>query len=260
MLIDRCIKFRTPEDKDRFIKLSVSRIEPEIVVTQWKRVLDRATREQDVHDFLELHPELLPGLYDLHNGPLHGIVVSKFPFGADYKCDFAFLTRHSMALQFTFVEIEDPRLPIFNKDGSFSQSFNHARQQIADWRVWVEKNIDSLMGVFSPMFETYNARDDRKDFRFYLVYGRRREVETDKKRKERWGSIEASDDKKTKVMSYDRLNLIGPVKDRHIVCVYRDRSFCAKPELLRQKLMVPRIRRPKRRPTRGSSRPRKLGG
>jgi len=234
MLIDRCIKFQAPEDKDRLIELSMSRIEPEIVVPKWRSALDEATREQDVQDFLEHHPELLPGLHDLHNGPLHGIVVSKFPFGADYKCDFAFLTRHSMALQFTFIEIEDPSMPIFNKDGSFSQPFNHARQQIADWRVWVEKNIGSLMDVFSPMFETYNALDDYKDFRFYLVYGRRQEVETDKKRKEKWSSIEASRDKKTIVMSYDRLNLIDPVKDRLIVCVYRDRSFWAKPELLGQ--------------------------
>lgn len=234
MIIDPCIKFQTPEDKDRLLERSLSRIEPEIVVAQWKSVLDGATREQDVHVFLELHPELLPGLQDLHNGPLHGIVVSKFPFGADYKCDFAFLTRHSMALQFTFVEIEDPCKPIFNKDGSFSQSFNHARQQISDWRVWAEKNIDNLVHVFSPMFETYNAWNDYKDFRFYLVYGRRREVETDRKREEKWSSIHASNDKKTIVMSYDRLNLLEPVKQQLIVCVYRNRSFYAKPKLLRQ--------------------------
>lgn len=107
--------------------------------------MDNATGEQEVQDFLECQPELLPGLRDLHNGPLHNIIVSKFPFGADYKCDFAYITRTSMAMQFTFVGIEDPTKPIFNKDGSFTQTFNHARQQIADWRLWTSKNINVLL-------------------------------------------------------------------------------------------------------------------
>ena len=233
MIINPCIKFHSPEDRERFVERSLASVKSEIVLAEWESLLNQATREQDIQDFLELHPELLPGLSDLHNGPLHGIVISKFPFGADYKCDFAFVTRHSMALQFTFVEVEDPTRPIFNKDGSFSQYFNHARQQIADWRVWAEKNIDTLMDMFSPMFETYNASSDRKDFRFYLVYGRRTEAESDRKRKDRWSSIFATSDRKTFVMSYDRRHCFEETNDRLIVCSYQDRSFYAKPELLR---------------------------
>jgi hypothetical protein len=93
----------------------------------------------------------------------------------------------------SFVEIEDPHKPVFNKDGSFSQAFNHARQQLADWKLWAEKNINTLMTMFGSMFETYNADNDRKDFRFYLVCGRRPEVESDLKRKERWSGIHALD-------------------------------------------------------------------
>jgi hypothetical protein len=137
-----------------------------------------------------------------------------------------------MALQFTFVEIEDPTKPIFNQDGSFTQYFNHARQQIADWRVWAERNVDILMDMFGPMFETYNASADRKDFRFYLLYGRRREIEADSKRKDRWSSIDASVDGKMFVMTYDRRSSRHTNGETLVVCTYKDRSFYAKPELL----------------------------
>jgi hypothetical protein len=227
-----CIKFHSSEDEERLLRRDSLPISPEAIRTEWKNVLRSATREQEAQDFLERYPELLPGLLDLHNGPLHRIVVSKFPFGADYKCDFAFVTRHSMALQFTFIEIEDPTKPVFNKDGSFNQFFNHARQQIADWKIWADKNINTLVDMFSPMFETYNAWDDHKDFRFYLVCGRRNEVESDRKRKERWSSIQASSENKTFVMSYDRLRLFENVQDRLIVCTYENRGFYAKSELL----------------------------
>jgi len=231
MLIDNCIKFHNSNDKERLFQRT-SLESPSKVLAEWNNLLQTSTKEQDIHGFLELHPELLPGLYDLHNGPLHGIVVSKFPFGADYVSDFAFVTRHSMATQFTFVEIEDPAKPIFNNDGSFSQKFNQARQQIADWKLWASKNTQVLVDMFSPMFETYNAWNDYKDFRFYLVYGRRNEVMLDKKRKERWSSIWTNDENGISIMSYDRLQIEEDVKDRLIICNYQDRAFYAKSEVI----------------------------
>jgi hypothetical protein len=236
MIINPCIKFHTAEHEKRLIERMIEHTSSPVkwkgVIAEWENKLNQAKREQDIQDFLELHPELLPGLFDFHNGPLHQIVVSKFSFGADYKCDFAFVSRHSMALQFTFVEIEDPNKPIFNKDGSFHQSFNHARQQLFDWKIWAEKNVHILMDMFSPMFQTYNAWDDYKDFRFYLMYGRRSEIESDKKRKERWSSLYASDDRKIFVTSYDRRYPVEGHNERLIVCTYQDRSFYVKPELL----------------------------
>ena len=232
MIINSCIKFHSPEDKKRLLQRGPLQISSQDIHTEWGNILGSATREQEVQDFLERYPEMLPGLLDLHNGPLHNIIVSKFHFGADYRCDFAFATRHSMAVQFTFVEIEDPTKPVFNNDGSFSQLFNHARQQMADWKIWADKNINTLVDMFSPMFETYDAWNDYKDFRFYLICGRRSEVEVEKKRKDRWSSIQAMSEGKTFVMSYDRLSLSEKIQDRLIVCTYHDRAFYAKPELI----------------------------
>src|SRR5205809_8054644 len=109
MLLDRCINFRSADSKERFLAREFPAGKLDTLESEWGKLLNGANNEQEVQDFLERHPFMLPGLYDLHNGPLHGVVVAKCPFGADYKSDFAFVTRHSMALQFTFVEIEDPR-------------------------------------------------------------------------------------------------------------------------------------------------------
>jgi len=228
-----CIKFHTPEDKNKLLdrRLSTTSIP---ILAEWENVLGNAKNEQDIQNFLERHPSLLPGLFDYHNGPLHGIVVSKFPFGADYVSDFAFVSRHSMALQFTFLEIEDPKKRIFTKNGLFTKEFNHARQQIADWKIWVEKNVDTLMNMFSPMFETYNAWNDYKTFRFYLLYGRRDEIELSKKRKERWSGIMATSDGQTFVLSYDRLGCCYEKATDHelVVCNYQEREFYAKSSVI----------------------------
>lgn len=231
--MDPCIKFHNPEDEQKLLERMVST--PSIsIADQWEAFLESARNEQDVQDFLERHPSMLPGLFDYHNGPLHRIIVSKFPFGADYVSDFAFVSRHSMALQFTFVEIENPRKRIFTKNGLFTRDFNQARQQIADWKVWVEKNLDTLMQMFSAMFDTYNAWNDYKTFRFYLLYGRRNEIDSTKRRKERWSSIMATGDRLSFVLSYDRLGRFHDkmADNELVVCNYQGGEFFAKSDII----------------------------
>jgi hypothetical protein len=233
VIVNRCIKFHSQEDEKRLLARRMANPARGLLGTEWKSFLETASTEAQVQNFLENHPGLLPGLRDFHNGPLHDIVVTKFPLGADYRTDFAFVTRHSMALQFTFVEIEDPTKPIFNKDDSFSQKFNHARQQVSDWVGWAERNITLLADMFGPMFDTYNASEDRKTVRGYLVYGRRGEIEADRRRRERWQSVQASSDARVWVMSYDRLGP-APAGDEAdlIVCTYENRGFYVKGAVL----------------------------
>jgi hypothetical protein len=199
---------------------------------EWAALINGGASEAVIQDFLERHPVFLPGLWDLHNGPLHDIVVTKLPLGADFQTDFAFVTRHSMALQFTFIEIEAPSKRIFNKDGSFSQEFNHARQQVADWVLWSNRNIHVLMDMFGPMFETYPVGEDNKDVRGYLLYGRREEVEADRKNKQRWQSVWLSSDKRIVVMSYDRIRVHPADNIDLVVCTYQNRGFYAKSNVI----------------------------
>jgi len=158
--------------------------------------------------------------------------VTKLPLGPDYKTDFAFITRNSMALQFTFVEIEAPSKRIFNKNGEFSQEFNHARQQVADWMLWGQRNINTLVDMFASMFETYPVTEDQKVVRSYLVYGRREEVEVNRQYKERWQSVQVSSANRIIVMTYDRLNAVRDKNLDLIVCTYENRQFYAKPNMI----------------------------
>jgi hypothetical protein len=227
--VNKCVLFHSKNDEARLVQRRASVREPTKPAKRWKQFLSRNPSERAVQAFLERHPVLLPGLWDLHNGPLHDVVVTKLPLGPDYKTDFAFITRHSMSLQFTFVELEAPSKRIFNKDGSFSQEFNQAQQQIVDWVRWAEDHVNDLLDMFARMFATYSVTEDRKSVRAYLLYGRRAEVETSRRHKERWQAVALSSDHRINVMTYDRLraSLLADDTDL-IVCTYEKRQFYAK--------------------------------
>ena len=181
---------------------------------------------------------MLPGLYDYHNGPCRGIIISQFPLSADYKVDFAFVSVDSMRLQFTLVEIEDPDKTIFNEDYSFSQPFNHALQQIRDYKRWAENNKDTLLTMFADLFQGYNVHNDIKAVQSYLVCGRRRLVDSPQKARERWSSLQVASKDDVGVMTYDRLMAeiaimpMDTIQHTLAVCSYRERGFFLKPETL----------------------------
>jgi hypothetical protein len=232
VIINRCIRYHFEQDEQKLCDRRASRQSRPDPDGEWQALLNQDPHEVQVQAFLERHPHLLPGLRDLHNGPLHDVIVTKFPLGSDFRTDFTFISRHSMALQFTFVELESPSKPVFNKDASFSQDFSHARQQVADWASWASRNMATLIDMFAPMFETYNVAEDVKQVRCYLVYGRRHEVESDRKRKERWQSVGLTNDRSVSVLTYDRLRTLpGEVKDL-IVCTYENRGFYVKGSVL----------------------------
>src|SRR5262245_7305643 len=108
VIINPCIKFHSPKDEQRLIERRSALSQHSLSEVEWTGFLENCRSEPEMQAFLEKRPTLLPGLEDLHNGPLHDIVVAKLPLGPDFVTDFAFISRHSMALQFTFVELEDP--------------------------------------------------------------------------------------------------------------------------------------------------------
>ena len=67
-------------------------------ITRLRKLLDKKTGEQQVHDFLEEHPYLLPGFGDLHHGPYGGVVVTKFPLSTSFVTDFAYISSNSQTL------------------------------------------------------------------------------------------------------------------------------------------------------------------
>jgi hypothetical protein len=136
-----------------------------------------------------------------------------------------------MECQFTFVEIEAPGKPIFNRDYSFTQDFNKALQQARDWQGWATKNTDALINMYADLFQYYDVSRDLKTTKCYLVYGRREQVETPILAKERWGSLGQSLGPGIAVMTYDRLtpNLAmqrhRSVPNTYAICSYKQRAF-----------------------------------
>ncbi len=228
-------QFEKAEDKEVLLKYLGSRIAKNKMGQHWEEVLNRAKSEKDMQVFLEQYPELLPGIQDKHNGPRKGIIVSQFQFGSDYKADFAFVTTNSMELQFTFIEIEDPSEIIFNKDDSFSQHFNHALQQVRDWMRWSKSNTSNLLHMYADLFQNYNISNDLKTSRGFLIYGRRSEIESSQRRKERWSSLAAENSREIQIMTYDRLGAFfvthpsDEVIRELVTCSYKDRGFVFRP-------------------------------
>ena len=229
------IRFAKDVHKQRLARHLESRISRGELQQRWEAVLQSATAEKPMQQFLERFPELLPGLEDKHNGPRRGIIVSQFRFGSDYTADFAFVSTNSMELQFTFVEIEDPSRNIFNADDSFSQHFHHALQQVRDWLRWSASNMDHLLHMYGDLFYSYNVTNDLRTARGYLVYGRREEIEQSQRRRERWSSLALEAHRSIHVMTYDRLSGMFDMRSsetifrNYAVCSYKQRGFVFRP-------------------------------
>ena len=232
------IQYDKPSHKDLLMRHMDKSTSKQKLIKRWYKLLKSNPKESEVQRFIEHFPYFLPGLFDYHNGPRRGIIVSKFPFGNDYTSDFSFVTLNSMMLQFTFIEIERPNKKIFNKDVSFTKEFNHSLQQVRDWKLWAENNIESLLAMYADLFHGYNVKNDYKTVRCYLIYGRRNEVISSQLTKERWSSIEIASDKRIIVMTYDRLTphvatlTSDYIKHNLAVCIYKKRGFSLKGEAL----------------------------
>jgi hypothetical protein len=208
------------------------------VADRFERCLSEAKREQDIHDFFEQYPHVLPGMDTYHNGPLANLVVTKFPLGSDFITDFAFVSENSQAMEMTFVEIESPTQRIFRRDGSFSREYLDAKQQLADWNAWAQHNLRTVADLFGPLRTCIQSRYIQLSLRCILVFGRRSELKG-RKRQERWAAENALRAASMNIMTYDRLleriqhGFVWSFKKRVLISVYKDREFHVKHTAIR---------------------------
>lgn len=202
------------------------------LVDKFEYVVDHAKTEQEVHDFFELHPQLLPNVGFYHNGPRGDLIVSKLPLGNDFVTDFAFVTENSQMVEFTCIEIESPSKRLFNRNSEFSRGYLDARQQITDWNLWAQQNMREAMRMFGRLGNWLPEKYYQISLRCILVVGRRSEINTIK-RKQRWAAENALRQASLSIMTYDRL-LDGMKSSFYewnksmLVCTYRDRALHAK--------------------------------
>jgi hypothetical protein len=165
-------------------------------------------KERVMHDFLEKNPAMIPCLDGYsnhrHHGPVGSLIFTEHRLTAGHfnrVPDFLFVSSHSQANTFVFIEIEHPGKTIFNKDDQLSAHFNRAYQQLEDWRSWFNDHKNTLIQDLAKVNKSFDM-DKEVDAEFILVIGRSEEYSNNQIRRMR---IHQKNKAPLYVMSYDRL-------------------------------------------------------
>jgi hypothetical protein len=150
----------------------------ETVLTELRKMVDADTSEAKVHAFLEAHPLLLLAALQYWN-TVGDVIITQFPFGADFRADFAFLTySNTHGLWLHLVELEPPSLHLFTSSDEFTAAANHAFQQLHDWASWCNSHRESLLHTLAPLVKRTPGSSLFFNISCVLIAGRRWEVST----------------------------------------------------------------------------------
>lgn len=175
----------------------------------FRKLLDSDPIEPDVQTFLVKNPCLVPGAWTpgsiSGHYPLHCSLITRplLP-GFDARIpDFMWIATHSDSWFPTLIEIEKPSKRVFKADGVPRADFTQARNQLAQWRTWFNDPANRL-----KFQKDYDIPGDWIKYRgmrlhMILIYGRRREFESDSALSKQRGSLITGVDEE--VMSFDRL-------------------------------------------------------
>ena len=186
---------------------------------RYEALLAGEPSEADVQSFLEKHPWMVPGHSTptgVGHAPLHCSLIAQpeLPGKPSYFPDFMWLSTHSDSWFPTLIEIEKPSKRMFNKNEDTSANFNHARDQLNQWRSWFSEpenvqNFTTMYGIPD------HFRNRAMKLSMILIYGRSSEFEgTPSLTKKRAGLTQQDET----LMSFDRLKSIdypnnAPVSD-----------------------------------------------
>jgi hypothetical protein len=88
-------------------------------------------------------------------------VFREINFGGGMRCDYAWLNDNSDGPEWVLVEVEKPRLELFNKGGEPTWQLNHALEQVKSWRRYFNENHAEKRRIFGAVGR----------FRFIIVGG-----------------------------------------------------------------------------------------
>jgi hypothetical protein len=137
------------------------------LLSTFENLLDSATREEEVQQFLKSHPEFLYPEYEE--------CIPKPSLGGKFQLDFAIAIRHLGGLQWIFIEIERPDKSIFTSgsDFRFHSDFTQAENQLLDWDAEISRQPSFYERDFRGLFKP----------KYHLIYGREKELDEDRRRK-----------------------------------------------------------------------------
>ncbi len=107
-------------------------------------------------------------------------VFREISFGTKIRCDFAWLNDNSDGPEWVLMELEKPRMRIFNADGKPSSELNGAIEQVKSWQRYFHENPMEKKRIFGAVAK----------FRWILVAGDK--SEWDKEAAMKWRSFHNS--------------------------------------------------------------------
>jgi hypothetical protein len=171
------------------------------VLNSFKALLDSdPDREETIQVFLRENPVLL--------SPTYTRLWPKVPLGACVT-DFIF---QEAAGDYTLVEIERSTYHLFIQDGDTSRHLNHARNQVQDWKRYLEDNLSTVQRELGLAEISANPKS-------LIIIGRSNQMSPENRRK--LVTIE-NESPKVKILTYDDVyanakavmeNLLGPIWD-----------------------------------------------
>lgn len=113
------------------------------IIDEFEELLGKnGVHEREVHKYLHKNK------FILHPNPKE--ILSEVPIGLGTESRIDFLIREADG-SYILIEIENPNLIIFNKNGDFSHKANHAQRQVEDWQEWIENNLSTVQKKYPEM-------------------------------------------------------------------------------------------------------------
>jgi hypothetical protein len=158
-----------------------------------EKVLDGASREEDIQKFLSDNPFILA-----EQLPHCHYVIPKFRFGGEYVSDFLLPEMASSGTTWVLVELEPVNAQLVTASGQLAERVRVGVQQVRDWRDWLLNNRDMAIRARS---KNGLGLSEIEDVWGWVVVGRRGQVN------QRFNQLrnQIRNDSHIEVMTYDRI-------------------------------------------------------
>jgi hypothetical protein len=181
-------------------------------VEEYFTIIDSDPKEQVVQEFLERNTDFIPRHFVQNHGIHNQLVIRKLPLSSEYVTDLFLMSKSTDDWNYILIELERPSSKFF-KDGKndIHPNFSRAIQQIRAWQGWF------LMAANKSHFENQLAYlkkpipDTPVYIKYVLVFGRRSEIDGNKKR---LNMIKTHEGEDFKIMTFDSLAEDISRKDR----------------------------------------------
>lgn len=153
----------------------------DLLTERWQALLAEHPAEEQVQQFLEQHPSMIPGAFGVvghasGHTPFPGAIITQPELYGYHsrRPDFMWISKNSSFLNPVLIEIEAPDKKLFRKDGSPTAHFTQARAQLSEWKIWFNKpeNQQAFMRAYGIPFNHLKLEPQ-----YVLIFGRRAEFE-----------------------------------------------------------------------------------